>query len=97
MSFSFRLASVLFMSSYKPSQTDRFCRCACPAAGERHQFGVALLQAPAIARGQGLHRTADLQQAMFHRSSMMHHFERTALALGGHAFQAAAEYADAIP
>jgi hypothetical protein len=62
-----------------------------------HQFAVAFLQALPITHGQGLGRTADLQQAIFHRSSMVHYFERAALALGGNAFQAAAEHADAIP
>src|SRR5256886_6767459 len=44
----------------------------------------------------GFCRAADLQQAMFHRPSVMHDFQRAPLALGSDAFQAAAEHANAV-
>jgi hypothetical protein len=39
---------------------------------------------------------ADLQQTMFHRAPVIHHFHGSPLTLAGDALQAAAEHADAV-
>src|SRR5207245_11003852 len=45
---------------------------------------------------EGLVRTTDVQQTMFHRACVMDHFHGSGLTLVGDAFEAATEHPDAV-
>src|SRR6516162_3408683 len=65
-----------------------------PSQGQ--ELVITLAHALTMGFALGLRRAADLEQAMLHRPSMIHHFHGAALALGSDAFQAAAEHANTV-
>jgi len=85
-----------FESSRFPSP-QRLPRLPHHASSQAQQLAIALLHALSTPLRQGLRRAADLQQAMLHRASVIHHLQGTRLAFGRHAFQRAAEHANAVP
>ena len=64
--------------------------------GQGQELVITIAQALPTGLALGFRCAADLQQAMLHGPSMIYDFQCTALAVGGDAFQAATERANAV-
>src|SRR6266699_3880019 len=84
------------LQSFLPPSLQHRAGLSHHAPTQSQQLLVTVPHALLVGLGQALGGAADLQQTMFPRAPVIHHFHGSPLTLAGDALQAAAEHADAV-
>src|SRR5437016_5377734 len=79
-----------------PPALHHFAGLSHHSSSQSQQLLVTVAHPLLVGFGEGLGRTTDFQQTMFHRACVMDHFHGSGLTLVGDAFEAATEHPDAV-